>query len=175
MPAPVWQDLSQRISKELDIPADNLILAAEHVHSAPSVAGAYEKGSPATIAYTAKLKAAAFEAVRRAKANLQPARFGFGTGKAYVNINRREYFPKDGWWWIGGGIWVIKVDSSGYPQGWPVLTKAVGQDAIISVASLQVHKPFANCLHTTDALHGHFFGALVLQLDLDLPKRKGVV
>jgi Neutral/alkaline non-lysosomal ceramidase, N-terminal len=100
MPDAVWRDLSQRISKELGIPANNLILAAEHVHSAPSVAGAYVKGSPKTIAYTAKLDDEAFEAVKEAKANLQPARFGFGTGKAYVNINRRERFP-NGEWWLG--------------------------------------------------------------------------
>ncbi len=93
MPEGVWQELSQRISKELGIPADHLILAAEHVHSAPTVAGAYTKGTPATIAYTKKLEDAAFNAVKQAKANLQPARFGLGTGKAYVNINRRERFP----------------------------------------------------------------------------------
>ena len=100
MPDAVWQELSQRISKELGIPADHLILAAEHVHSAPTVAGAYTKGSPETIAYTAKLEDAAFQAVKQAKAALQPAQFGFGTGKAYVNINRRERFP-DGEWNLG--------------------------------------------------------------------------
>jgi Neutral/alkaline non-lysosomal ceramidase, N-terminal len=100
MPDAVWQQLSQRISKELGIPVDHLILAAEHVHSAPTVAGAYTKGTPETTAYTAKLEDAAFQAVKQAKANLQPARFGFGTGKAYVNINRRERFP-DGEWNLG--------------------------------------------------------------------------
>jgi len=100
MPTAVWQNLSQRISKELGIPADNLILAGEHVHSAPAV-GAYAKTSPNTNAYITKLEDAAFEAVRQAKANLQPARFGLGTGKAYINVNRREFFPKQGWWWLG--------------------------------------------------------------------------
>jgi len=100
MPEGVWHELSQRISKELGIPADHLILAAEHVHSAPTVAGAYTKGTPATIAYTKKLEDAAFNAVKQAKANLQPARFGFGTGKSYVNTNRRERFP-DGHWNLG--------------------------------------------------------------------------
>lgn len=101
MPDGVWQELSQRITTKLGIPAGNLILAGEHVHSAPTVAGAYVKGTPATIAYTAKLEDEAFEAVRRANANLQPARFGVGYGKAYVNVNRREFFPKQGWWWLG--------------------------------------------------------------------------
>ncbi|MGH9582768.1 MAG: neutral/alkaline non-lysosomal ceramidase N-terminal domain-containing protein, partial [Bryobacteraceae bacterium] len=98
IPDAVWKDLSQRISKNLGIPVDNLILAGEHVHSAPTVAGAYVKGTPKTIAYTKKLEDEAFQAVSQAKANLQPAQFGYGTGKAYVNINRREQFPNGGWW-----------------------------------------------------------------------------
>jgi neutral ceramidase len=103
VPNNVWEELSQRIAKELAIPADHLLLAAVHDHSAPSPAGMYgiTPPSPATVAYTAKLENDAFEAVRQAKANLQPAQFGFGTGRAYVNINRREFFPKNGWWWLG--------------------------------------------------------------------------
>ena len=103
VPNPVWGELSQRIAKELAIPADHLLLAAVHDHSAPSPANMYGKTPPSdpTIAYTARLENDAFEAVRQAKANLQPAQFGFGTGKAYVNINRREFFPKNGWWWLG--------------------------------------------------------------------------
>ena len=117
MPTHVWEELSQRIVKELGIPADNLLLAAVHDHGAPSLAGMFGRSpapgtpgaanpaarapSPGTIAYTAKVENDAFEAVRQAKANLRSAQFGFGTGKAYVNINRREFFPKTGWWWLG--------------------------------------------------------------------------
>ena len=36
IPTSIWQELSQRIAKEVSIPAENLILAGEHVHSAPS-------------------------------------------------------------------------------------------------------------------------------------------
>ena len=103
VPNHVWEELSQRIAKELGIPVDNILLAAVHDHGAPSLAGMYGR-SPApaaAIAYTTKVENDAFEAVRQAKANLQPAQFGFGTGKAYVNINRREFFPKMGWWWLG--------------------------------------------------------------------------
>ncbi len=117
MPTHVWEDLSQRIAKELGIPADNLLLAAVHDHGAPTLAYTFGRppapGTPtaanpavkppsaATIAYTAKVENDAFEAVRQAKANLRPAQVGFGTGTAYVNINRRELFPKNGWWWLG--------------------------------------------------------------------------
>ena len=31
-----------------------------------------------------------------------------------------QYIAFDGWSWIGGGIWIVKVDTLGYPQGWPV-------------------------------------------------------
>jgi neutral ceramidase len=150
MPTAVWHDLSQRISKQLGIPADNLILAAEHVHSAPSVAGAYVKGSPATIAYTAKLEDQAFEAVRQAKANLQPARFGFGTGTAYVNINRREFFPKDGWWWLGYN-----------PEG--------PSDKTLSVLKFEslTGKPIA--LFINYAVHGVVMGPNNLEVSGDLP------
>jgi hypothetical protein len=103
VPTHLWEELSQRVAKEMGIPADHLLLAAVHDHSAPSPASMYGRSpaSAATIAYTAKVESDAVEAVRQAKANLQPAQFGFGTGKAYVNINRREFFPKNGWWWLG--------------------------------------------------------------------------
>lgn len=127
MPDAVWQDLSQRISRGLGIPANHLILSAEHVHSAPTVAGAYVKGTPATLAYTKKLEDWAYQAVSEAKANLQPAKLGFGTGKCYININRREAYPKGspyGKWWLGYNpqgpsdktVWVLKFESlSGNP------------------------------------------------------------
>jgi len=31
-----------------------------------------------------------------------------------------QYIAFDGWWWIGGGVWVVTVDTLGNPQGWPV-------------------------------------------------------
>jgi Tol biopolymer transport system component len=40
-----------------------------------------------------------------------------------------EYIAFDGASWIGGGIWLIKVDSSGYPVGWPVQVSATGYGA----------------------------------------------
>jgi Neutral/alkaline non-lysosomal ceramidase, N-terminal len=149
MPDAVWQELSQRISKELGIPADHLILAAEHVHSAPTVAGAYVKGSPETIAYTTKLVDAAFQAVKQAKVDLQPARFGFGTGKAYVNINRRERFP-DGEWDLGYN-----------PEG--------PSDKTVTVLKFETlsGKPIALLINY--AVHGVVMGPDNLEVSGDLP------
>jgi hypothetical protein len=96
-PDAVWAETSQRIATEVAIRPENLILAAVHDHGAPSLGGG-ASSAPAIAAFTAKVEDAAVEAVRRAKAQLQPARFGVGTGTAYVNINRREFSARQGWW-----------------------------------------------------------------------------
>jgi hypothetical protein len=94
VPDPVWADVSQRVAADVGIRPENLLLAAVHNHGAASL-GATPSN---TAEYTKKVKAAAVEAVRRAKARLQPARFGIGTGAAYLNINRRELTGAQGWW-----------------------------------------------------------------------------
>jgi neutral ceramidase len=91
-PDAVWAELSQRIAAETGIRPENLMVAAVHDHGAPSI------GVSATADYTRKVEDAAVEAVRRAKARLQPARFGAGFGTAYVNANRHELTPAQGWW-----------------------------------------------------------------------------
>jgi hypothetical protein len=96
-PNALWAQVSQRVAQETGIAPEFLMLAAVHDHSAPSPAGMYGNADPKSVPYTAKLQDATVEAVRQAKANLQPARVGAGAGKAYVNINRREYTPDRGW------------------------------------------------------------------------------
>ncbi len=93
VPNQVWAETSERIAKETGIPVQNLMFAGVHDHSAPSPARMYGNNppDPKSVAYTAKAEDAVVEAVRQAKSRLQPARVGAGTGKAYVNMNRREY------------------------------------------------------------------------------------
>jgi hypothetical protein len=92
VPDRVWAAVSERIASEQGIRADNLVLAAVHDHGAPAIG--------ADTPYTKSVIDAAVEAVRRAKQRLQPARYGMGTGLAYVNINRREQ-AADGNWRLG--------------------------------------------------------------------------
>ena len=103
VPDAVWSETSQRISRDLGIRPENLILAAVHDHGAPTLAGGSPFGSapdPAnTVAYTKSVEDNTVEAVRRAKQQLQPARFGIGSGAAYLNVNRRELTPRG--WWLG--------------------------------------------------------------------------
>ena len=82
-------ELIQAVTGELKIPAENLIINATHDHNSPLF------GSPGREPATARpyfelVKKGILEAARQANANLQPARVGFGTGKAYVNTNRDE-------------------------------------------------------------------------------------
>jgi hypothetical protein len=83
VPDPVWAELSPRIASETGIQPDNVIVAAAHNHGAPTPSGAYAK----------KVQDAAIEAIKLAKSRLQPAKMGYGTGMANVNVNRRERGP----------------------------------------------------------------------------------
>ncbi len=98
VPNAVWAETSQRIAREVGIRPENLLLAAVHDHGAPSLSGGSAPAGAATVAYTKRVQDAAVEAVRQAKERLQPARFGAGAGTAYVNVNRREFSSKQGWW-----------------------------------------------------------------------------
>jgi neutral ceramidase len=98
VPTAAWEELSARLAKETGIQPEDLLLTAAHDHGAPSPFGMYGNTSPKSAAYSRQLHDATVEAVRKAKANLQPARIGIGTGIAHVNINRREYSQDRGWW-----------------------------------------------------------------------------
>ena len=88
IPDPLWQTVSKRVEAELGIPAKNVLLTATHSHSAPGTPGA-------------ALAQKVFESVQAAKAKLQPARMGYGTGVSYINVNRNIIDPKTRRWWEG--------------------------------------------------------------------------
>ena len=80
----VWRDVSQRIEKELAIPAQNLIMNPTHTHSAFG-------GSADQV----------FNAIKEAEEKLQSARIGYGTGVSYINVNRNIIDRKTNKWWEG--------------------------------------------------------------------------
>ena len=96
VPDAVWTSLSKRIAGEAGIRSENLLLSAVHSHGAPTLAPT--EPTAQQTAYRTSVENAAIEAVRRARAQLQPARFGIGLGRAYVNVNRREFSPGRGLW-----------------------------------------------------------------------------
>ena len=102
VPDQVWEAVSKRVAAETGISSEHLLLLAVHDHGAPALAGGFGPAASAgTAAFTAKVEDAAVDAVREAKSKLQPARMGIGTGKAYLNINRREPVPGRNEWALG--------------------------------------------------------------------------
>jgi hypothetical protein len=97
----LWERMSARLSQDTGLPVENLLLAAVHTHAAPAI-GTYNEPASAEIAarrdaYVQKIEDALVTAVRDAKAALQPARVGYGTGQARVNMNRRARNGEGGW------------------------------------------------------------------------------
>src|SRR5262245_12250029 len=76
VPEVVWAETSRRIATESGIRPEHLLLSAVHDHGAPTLAPA--QPTPQQTAYQTLVQNAAVEAVRRGRAQLQPARFGVG-------------------------------------------------------------------------------------------------
>lgn len=93
----VWQEASAKIAAELNCPVENIILSATHSHSVGSPMGP-AIGQAAQAAYMAGITNAFVEAVKQAKAQLQPALVGFGKGAAYLNVNRDAVSPETHLW-----------------------------------------------------------------------------
>jgi len=87
LPPEIWTDVSARVARELNIPASQLLLTASHTHSA----FLHGKGFENSI----------FEAVRQASLASRPARMAFGTGAAFINVNRNIIDPATHRWWEG--------------------------------------------------------------------------
>ena len=85
-----WEAVSKRIASETGIPREHILLAATHTHAAPE---------PREGAFAADVERKFVQAVVEARAKLQPARMGAGTGRVNVNVNRRAPMA-------GGGLWL---------------------------------------------------------------------
>lgn len=94
-----WKRITGRLEKELGIAPERVLLAPVHTHGAPAT-GAYESVDENLKAWNARVEDAIVATVKQAQASLRPARFGFGTGRANVNINRRARMA-DGTWFLG--------------------------------------------------------------------------
>jgi len=149
IPNALWEEVSKRIQQETGIPPENMLLSAVHTHGAPSLRGGYTAVGPESEAYTARVEDAVIEAVRQAKANLQPARVGVGEGRAYVNINRRELTPDRGWW--------LGVNPDG------------PSDKTVAVVKFESLSGQLIALFINYGVHGTVMGQENLQLTGDLP------
>jgi neutral ceramidase len=81
-----WKTSTERMEKELGIPAENVVLSSTHSHSVGRIPGLEEK---------------IFTAAKEAKAKLQPAHISWGTGVSYINVKRDLIDPETRTWWEG--------------------------------------------------------------------------
>lgn len=95
----VWREASKRIVSEDGCSANNLIIAVTHTHSPASSS----LGSPSGILDVVEQRFvdSITDAARQAKKHLEPARMVFGTGAAYLNVNRDQIQPLTRKWTQG--------------------------------------------------------------------------
>ncbi len=147
---PLWERITQRITDQTGIRRDNILLSSVHTHAAPTLAApAGGQLGPRQIEYIATLEKAIVDSVRLAQSRLQPARAGFGTGKALVNMNRRAR-DGEGGWMIGNN-----------PEG--ISDKTV---AVVKIESA-TGEPIA--IYGNYGVHGTVLGPGNLQISADLP------
>lgn len=88
IPTELWQEVSQRMERELGVPARNVFITATHTHSVPFKA-------PTGYADLA------FKSAKMAKDKLQPARMSYGRGLSYINVQRDMIDEQKRTWWEG--------------------------------------------------------------------------
>jgi neutral ceramidase len=97
----IWTAASRQIAQELDCPVANIIMSATHTHSGWGP-GPIPRGGPMAPPDPNQppppIVAQIVDAVRQAKAKLEPARMGFGTGFSYLNVNRDAVDPETHLW-----------------------------------------------------------------------------
>jgi hypothetical protein len=83
-----------QIARHTGISPDRVLVSATHSHSAPAAARLFQ--SEPDAAYQAFLAARMSDAVRRAVAHLEPARVGWGVGKAEKLLFNRRFHMEPG-------------------------------------------------------------------------------
>jgi neutral ceramidase len=92
----IWSAASKQVAAELDCPVENIVITMTHTHSAwgpgdqpfRRFGQAVRPPAPDPNAPPPPLVGKILNAVKQAKAKLQSARVGFGSGLSYLNVSR---------------------------------------------------------------------------------------
>lgn len=105
-------ELREKIEQRYGIKQENMLLFGTHNHHSPFVGGGgppktsdASSGPDAQVQdntrrFTELVKEMSLEVVGAAMENMRPARYGYGEGKSYINVNRDQFFF-EGYWMQG--------------------------------------------------------------------------
>ena len=110
--------IRQRIEKEVGVPAANIFISATHSHNSPIPNTTGRQLGPGTAKFSEVADNAYVEAVKQAKAKLQPGKMILAQGHADLNVNRDEFVGDR--WKTGRNptrpsdktVWILRFDSS---------------------------------------------------------------
>ena len=145
---PLSDKLRPMIEETYGIKQENMLLWGTHNHSAPALAGHNNRASTAQVAsapteerirWTEHVMKASVEAIGQAMENMRPARYGYGEGKCFINVNRDELFP-DGYWMQGENF-------EGHSPKTMSVLKFVDEDdnLIAAISNYAVHSNMSFC------------------------------
>src|SRR5947209_761525 len=79
--------IRERVSKQLRMPQDHILISASHTHCAPAMLK--NLAMTPDESWVASVESAAADCAEKASRNLVPVAMGLGCGAAHFNINRR--------------------------------------------------------------------------------------
>ncbi len=88
----IFDQAKQRVQAAIGFPADRILAAATHTHSAPQ--GLVLTGTPEERDYHAFIASRIADGIRRAVHQLAPARIGWGSGRRPEFVFNRRWFVK---------------------------------------------------------------------------------
>lgn len=140
---PAAPGLVEMLAETTGISEDMIFLSATHNHSAPKDNHtALKNNSPAEIAFHKKYweieMNASREAVQKAMGSMRPAKYGYGVGKSYVNVNRDVQSPF--------GFWLEGKNLEGYSDK-TVRTLKFVDEANKVIAVLLNYGMHNTCIH----------------------------
>jgi neutral ceramidase len=98
IPQRVLDEAKRQTHKHSGIPVERILISSTHTHSATTARGSADWDDPAEplAPYQAFLATRIADGIRRAVANLEPARVGWGSGSLPEQVFNRRWFMKPG-------------------------------------------------------------------------------